>query len=345
MFIQLNARKVIAIGAMGLLLGSAVIPATVSAAELVTPAAPISKVTNPGNIVNDDDTYYNKFEWYGNLNAFESGHYTKSLVISSEYTFEVKNNTDHTISFAPALDCHLEKDLIWDTSTSDWGKSISEQGKKTVDAHTTEYVTVPCLQTYAPFLFDDFGKLQGMYAYIFGLKKSDSTNDISYRIYQGPTKLALPYNVEHLNGSTKQSLAVTKDPRSGYFGRVETANVKLTFDNTTGNLNFLAGGNNESQEPAITQNWLNTLNNATTNASSFSSVPMLSFLNNNNEYSNSNAVKPMRLGDGGYHTYFKIHLNDLTVPANSQYLWYTLRAKDHCVSHDVTIKIPLDWDK
>jgi len=201
MMTQINTRKVVAIGVMGLLIGSAVIPATVSAAELVTPTQAGKVVTNPGNIVNDDNTFYDKYEWYkggamGQPAGFESGHYTKKLDAKAHYTFEVKNETDKAVSFLPAIDELGAQDPVYlsniEVSSTggpvqyqgpDWADYSDAPGKIWgVDPHTTKVVTVPSLDK------GPFGVRKGLYIYLLGLGNNDSTKGITYRIYQGDKK-------------------------------------------------------------------------------------------------------------------------------------------------------------
>jgi len=198
MKLQVNKRKVIVIGAMGLLLGAAVIPATVSAAELVTPAASTTKVTNPGNIVKDDNTFYDKYEWYKGNNfvmpGFESGHYTKSTKTNVPYTFEVRNTTDKPVYFAPAEDIMWDNDPVFNTSyqwnripDTDFSHNFDSKANGLTDKFKVEpgdsrSVTVPGL-----FQTNFSEHINGIYLYVYGegFNKSTSTKGITYRIYQG----------------------------------------------------------------------------------------------------------------------------------------------------------------
>jgi len=355
---RINTRKAMAIGAMGLLLGAAVIPATISAAELVTPATPTVKVTNPGNIVNDDSTFYDKYEWYGygaggQPTGFESGHYTKKLDLKAHYTFEVRNDTDKEVSFLPAVDVSGLDDAVYTTDVKG-GTNYDYTGlpgwtnnnwetiphRWDVEPHTTNKVTVPNLSDG----LSDVKK--GLYIYLYGLGKNDSTAGISYRIYQGDPK-SKAYYIGNPGDTNREYIPMKQVPGSK---RSQVPNEELTIalNSAMADADFLSGGASYEKKAIFTQKWLATVQHVTSNGTPlFVDDPMLSFLNKNYQYQNGTSsmatyCEPL-ITQSGTDSYLKIKLADVTVPNGAANLALTFHAKDGILKNDLTLNIPLKW--
>ncbi|MDR3240778.1 MAG: hypothetical protein LBT37_01215 [Lactobacillaceae bacterium] len=354
-----NVRKVVNIGIMGLLLGSVVIPTTILAAEVTTPNPATGNVTNPGNIVSDDNTYYDTFEWYGSTglaveSGLESGHYTKSLNRSANYSFEVKNDTDKAVDFLPAADFLGAADDVYVPSgigskggNPTWFTNSGTVGLDAwqVGAHSTRTVTAPCTTRQNAVL-------KGFYLYVFGLNKGESTEGLSYRIYQGNSKPAvvnktlMPYWIGlpdwMVPGEPHRNyVKTTKDQSKGLL--LENTELTILLNNENATKDLLTGGDSEAARPIITRRWNDTLQYAATNGTSVNGNPMISFMNVNEEYTNSSDVETMigRFGDNA--GLLRIKLNNISVPVGTRYLTFTFQAKYGVLLNDITLKIPLEW--
>ncbi|MDR3240937.1 MAG: hypothetical protein LBT37_02030 [Lactobacillaceae bacterium] len=368
MFTQINTRKAFAIGAMGLLLGSTVIPATVSAAELVSPSLPAAKVTNPGNIVNDDNTFYDKYEWYNGTNmvqpaCFESGHYTKSLDSKSHYTFEVKNDTDKKISFLPAIDLVATPDYVYSSSTTQkqansgpgWAQFNTLDdipNKWEVAPRSTKVVTVPNLNC------GDLGIKRGLYVYLYGLGKNESTAGINYRIYKGDAKTAVTPN----NELNYQIVSGNKDGNSYLNAHNDVANnrkynvdgvVDLELDGRVDD-KYLYNFPNTLISPAKLEATL-----AGANSNSIAKSLAWADIRDGHPFSKEaqggkiethyDNAPWIRAAATEYpapyeiHHYLRLHLDQLQVPENAAYVQYTFKASDGVFLHDTILKIPVSW--
>jgi len=356
MKLQINKRKAFTVGAMGLLLGAAVIPATVSAAELVSPAASTTKVTNPGNIVNDDNTYYDKYEWYkggdyAQLAGYESGHYTKKLDAKAHYTFEVKNDTSKKVSFLPAIDLLASSDPVYANDTPgkpDWrffGNFLPDPNAWEVAPGTTKVVTVSNL---------DSGMVsikKGLYIYLYGLGKNDSTAGITYSIYKGDSKNIHDPNVKELmnykftdtmgniTNPDKKTLDVTTTG-----GNSTISDVYLAIDlNNHVDTKYFPGGYNLKANELVS-----ALNSPEKNFSTTG----IDFMDTNKCYTAFGAAVPWierqtfpvespYTPNSNY--YLRIRLKDVSVTKNEKYLIINFSGTPETFNTVSSLKIPLVW--
>jgi len=368
MKLQVNKRKVIAIGAMGLLLGSAVIPATVSAAESVAPTSSTVKVTNPGNIVNDANTFYDKYEWYGgdysnpsciSNGAFESGHYKEAFTDQVDYSFEVKNDTDHMVSFLPAEDMKDALDLIWNNADGKWYHAYENKAiPMKVKPHSSRSVTV---KTFA-YTGVSIHSERGLYIYLLGAEgennwadfgKNASTEGISYRIYKGLEKAhttpknELNYQIVSDNKDGNSYLNAHNDTANGHKYNVDGV-VDLELDGRVDD-KYLYNFPNTLLDPFKLANTFKLAQtNATAGELAWSDVREGHPFSSMGIGGNLNA--PWIRGEATeypapyeVHHYLRVKLDKLQIPENSTYVKYTFKASDGVFLRDTTLKIPVSW--